>query len=99
LPLFTHLDENRVRARVQDERVKPRPTLHYRLPNSEIDRTDWDIALPWGEWLFVERLAADPPRLERLCRRYSQHLNDPIEKLTSDWRVLCNAWLSENGLL
>jgi hypothetical protein len=99
LPLFAQVDETRVRARVDDDRVKPRPTLHYRLPNSEIDRPDWDLGQPWGEWLVVERLAADPVRLEALCRQYSDHLNDTLGRLTGDWKQECGQWLRENGLL
>ncbi len=99
LPLFTHLDEARVRARVQDERIKSRPTLHYRLPNSEIDKPGWDLSAPWQDWLVVERLAADPARLEPLCAKYSAYLNNPFERLTGDWKQECQQWLYENALL
>ncbi|NBC47305.1 MAG: alpha-L-fucosidase, partial [Gammaproteobacteria bacterium] len=53
LPLFLYVDEQRVRERIDDERVKSRPTLHYRLPNSEIARPGWDLAQPWSDWLVV----------------------------------------------
>ncbi|MFP4602276.1 MAG: amidoligase family protein [Halochromatium sp.] len=99
LPLFAHLDPERVRARVKDERIKPRPTFHYRLPNSEIDRPDWDLGVPWDDWLVVERLAADPVRLERLCATYNAYLNDPLGRLTGDWKQECQQWLSENRIL
>jgi hypothetical protein len=72
LPLFTHLDEARVRNRVDDDRVKSRPALHYRLPNCEIDRRDWGLAAPWGDWLQIEHLATDESRLLELCRRYRE---------------------------
>lgn len=74
LPLFSHLDADRVTARVDDPRIKSRPTLHYRLPNCEIDRQGWDLSGDWNRWLEVERLAADPERLNGLCQRYEQHL-------------------------
>lgn len=99
LPLFADLDEARVRARVQDERVKSRPALHYRLPNSDIDQPDWSLSRPWDDWLIVERLAADPGRLEQLCSAYSTYLNNPLERLTEDWKRACQQWLSENDLL
>ncbi len=99
MPLFTHLDETRVRNRVQDQRIKPRPTLHYRLPNSEIDQPGWDLRTPWQDWLVVERLAADPARLEQLCALYSAYLNNSLERLTGDWKQECQQWLSQNGLL
>jgi len=99
LPLFAHLDERRVRAQVDDERVKPRPTLHYRLPNSEIDRPAWNLDQPWRDWLVVERLAADPARLQTLCHEYSTFLNDPLGRLTGDWKQRCGQWINEHGLL
>ncbi|MCF8005656.1 MAG: amidoligase family protein [Chromatiaceae bacterium] len=99
LPLFTHLDEARVRAQVQDERVKARPALHYRLPNSEIDQPDWDLNRPWQDWLVVEQLAAEPARLDQLCAAYSAYLSNPLERLTGDWKQTCQQWLSDNGLL
>jgi len=99
LPLFTHIDAARVRAKVQDQRVKARPALHYRLPNSEIDQPDWDLNKPWRDWLVVERLAADPARLEQLCAAYSAYLNNPIERLTGDWKQTCQQWLREHDLL
>jgi hypothetical protein len=98
LPLFLHLDAERVRAVVGDERVKPRPTLHYRLPNSEIDRPGWDLGAAWGDWLVVERLAADPARLAELCRAYTGFLTQPLERLVGDWAAETAAWLDRQRL-
>jgi hypothetical protein len=98
LPLFLHLDPERVRAVVEDERVKPRPTLHYRLPNSEIDRPGWDLGDAWGDWLVVERLAADPVRLDALCQAYSAFLAQPLERLVGDWTADTAEWLHRNRL-
>jgi hypothetical protein len=95
LPLFLHLDRERVRAVVDDPRVKPRPTLHYRLPNSEIDDPRWGVHVAWNDWLEVERLAADPPRLRQLCARYSERLGGPLGGLLSDWGEEVKPWLSE----
>ncbi|MEZ4383742.1 MAG: amidoligase family protein [Nannocystaceae bacterium] len=95
LPLFIHLDRDRVRAVVDDPRVKPRPTLHYRLPNSEIDDPRWGVHVAWNDWLEVERLAADPPRLRQLCARYSERLARPLGGLLSDWGEEVKPWLSE----
>lgn len=99
LPLFAHLDEARVRARIDDERVKPRPTLHYRLPNSEIDRPGWDLSVPWNDWLVVERLAAAPEALRTLCRDHQVQLDDPLGRITGRWKELCDQWLRQNGFL
>jgi len=99
LPLFAEVDETRVRARVDDKRVKARPTLHYRIPNSEVGRPDWNLREPWADWLVVERLAADPPRLGELCRVYSAFLDRPLGRLTGNWMENCEQWLDANRLL
>lgn len=63
LPLFTSLDAARVRAALDDERVKPRPTFHYRLPDMALEKPGWKPSQEWLRWLEVERLAADDKRL------------------------------------
>ena len=96
LPLFAYLDEPRVRARVDDDRIKARPTLHYRLPNSEIDRPGWNLSQAWDDWLVVERLASDPQRLARLCETYALFLDRPLGRLTGDWAEQTQQWLETN---
>ncbi|WP_295541570.1 amidoligase family protein [uncultured Thiohalocapsa sp.] len=98
LPLLLYLDPARVRAVVDDPRVKPRPTLHYRLPNSEIEHPDWDLGVAWGDWLVVERLAASPARLQALCAAYAHFLSQPLERLVGDWSQTADAWLREHRL-
>ncbi len=94
LPLFAQLDPDRVTAAVDDDRVKARPTLHYRLPNCEIDRTGWGIHLAWNDWLEVERLAAEPAALDELCGRYAALLDRSIEYLFADWAAEVDEWLA-----
>ncbi|MDX1513205.1 MAG: amidoligase family protein [Gammaproteobacteria bacterium] len=93
LPLFAHLDEARVRRAVDDERIKARPTLHYRLPNCDIDNPQWTISTPWRQWLQVEFLAADRERLDQICAGYREYLGSRIAALTSDWSRDCERWL------
>ena len=95
LPLFLHLDEPRVRAVVEDPRVKARPTFHYRLPNCKIDEPGWGIHIAWGDWLKVEMLAMDRPRLERICRAYARWLDKPMGHLFENWAREVDAWLGE----
>lgn len=85
LPMFAHLDEAQVRNAVDDARIKPRPTFHYRLPNCDIDRPGWSVMPSWRRWLRVEALAGDRERLGELQRAYLQRLDHPMEALTSDW--------------
>jgi hypothetical protein len=66
LPLLTHLDEERVRAVLPNEKIGKRPTFHYRLPDARVSDPGWSIAPDWNRWVAVERLAFDRSRLDRL---------------------------------
>ncbi len=70
LPLLAQIDSRTVMAaEVERELIRPRPAFHYRLPNCLIDEPDWTLSEEWNNWVEVERLAADPSRLRRFCRR------------------------------
>ncbi len=93
LPVLAHVDEPRVRAAVDDPRVKPRPALHYRLPNCEIDLPGWGVQQAWRHWLQVEHLACDGDRLEQVCTCYCEFLDRPLGWLMDDWVELVEPWL------
>jgi hypothetical protein len=79
LPFFHFLDAQRVVSKVDDPLVSGRPTLHYRLPNSEIDDPDWGLHQAWNDWMQVEALANDVERLERWSYRYWLYLQQPMK--------------------
>lgn len=93
LPLFAHIDHHRVRRAVADPRVKPRPALHYRLPDCDIDQPGWGVLGAWRHWLQVEYLASDDERLARVCRSFADFLDRPVESLFGDWAKACERWL------
>jgi len=97
LPLFLHLDAERVRRVVTDPRVKPRPAFHYRLPNCEIDRPGWDLRPVWEDWLQVEHLASEPDRLAEVCRAYTAFLDRPLGGLIDDWAEQVGRWTKAAG--
>lgn len=82
LPLFCFLDPDRVRRALPGEKINPRPTWHYRLPNSEIDRSDWSIGLEWARWVRVERLAGRPDLLRGAAAAW---LDNADALLPSSW--------------
>lgn len=59
LPLFAHVDEARVRAAIGDQKLKKRPTFHYRLCNCRIGNEAWRPSQEWSSWLRVEALARE----------------------------------------
>jgi hypothetical protein len=63
LPLFAHLDEERVRAVLPREKINPRPVFHYRLPQACLAVPSWSIMPDWERWLAVEALATDQAEL------------------------------------
>lgn len=93
LPLFAHIDEERVRATVDDDRIKPRPALHYRLPNCQIDEPDWGLIRPWRDWLQIEALAFDGRRLDAMCRGYRKYLQNPASTMFRDWSIASGRWV------
>ncbi len=95
LPLLTWLDEKQVRAGLPEEKINKRPTLHYRLPNSEIDQPDWRLSSCWNHWIEVERLAAEPRRLESVCSAYHEYLQrySIFSVDTPPWKEKVTQWL------
>ena len=77
LPLLAFLDEQKVRALLPNEKIRPRPTFHYRLPDARVSDPGWSIAPDWNRWVLVERLAADPDRLETLGDAYRAFEGEP----------------------
>jgi hypothetical protein len=69
-PLFVCLDPDRLARHADDMHVKPRPTFHYRLPNSRIREPDASVVTEWNRWVQVERLAADRAKLDAMGQAY-----------------------------
>ncbi|MAM86371.1 amidoligase family protein [Allohahella sp. A8] len=93
LPMFMHIDEERVKHSIADPLVKPRPTFHYRLPNCDIDNPQWGLWEPWNDWVMVESLAADPARLREACDAYLKHLDSFTPDFIKPWKEQVVKWL------
>ncbi|MCP5161685.1 MAG: amidoligase family protein [Hahellaceae bacterium] len=93
LPILAWLDEARVRAVCAEEKIGKRPTLHYRLPNSDIDNRQWSISQCWNDWLQVETLASDDEKLRTICHSYLRHL-DIFNLEITPWREKVKKWLA-----
>lgn len=94
LPLFADLDPRRVFSYpVEKDLVKPRPTFHYRLPNSQIDDPNWTVASDWNKWIEIERLAADPGRIAEMSRDYHQVHDNGLFFVRDAWVEKTRGWL------
>lgn len=90
LPLLAWLDGDRVRATVSDPRIKPRPTFHYRLPDSNFGQPGWGIMLEWNRWCVVERLAENRTLLDRMAVAYRENRDQVLAK---DWALPASEWI------
>lgn len=92
LPLFSWLDEDRVRSVVSDPRIKQRPTFHYRLPDAQLDDPNWNIQQEWDRWCKVEQLVERPEHLARMGRAYRENRSRIFPK---DWAQETRDWIEQ----
>lgn len=98
LPMLACIDAERVQAVAQDPRVTPRPTFHYRLPNSDIGDPNWSLAESWNHWWLVEFLADQPDQIDQLATQ-CLHLWRPVLGFQREkWNEVMGQWLSEQRL-
>ncbi len=100
LPLFAHLDPERVARGLDDAKVKinPRPTFHYRLPNSLIDDPDWTLAREWAGWVAVDDLAQDPTKIRRMSIDYLEQRSLLAVGYDEQWAArVAQEWLSDQN--
>ncbi|WP_340150528.1 amidoligase family protein [uncultured Sneathiella sp.] len=91
LPLFKHLAPDILANLTDDDRIKARPTFHYRLPNMCLSDPDWSVVREWNRWVAVEALAADKENLRRLADIYLANARSSIgERLKEVGRWLEN---------
>lgn len=94
LPLFAHLDKTLVFSYpIEKDLVKPRPTFHYRLPNSEVDDPYWEIAADWNKWVEIERLAFDENRLIKMTEDFFETRDNSMLFVHSKWAEKTRRWL------
>lgn len=92
LPILTFVDEKRVREKLPNEKIKPRPAFHYRLSNSMIGSKGWEVSQEWNRWILIENLANSKEDLEQLSKEYISHLDNLINLTT--WEEKVNKWLN-----
>ncbi len=94
LPLFSSIDRERVAKVVSDDRVKSRPTYHYRLPDSRVGEAGWLVSDEWRRWVLVEEVAASPERLARLADGYADAVHGTSGSgAPGEWVRRCEALL------
>lgn len=97
LPLFAHLDKPLLDQYVDDPRIKSRPTLHYRLPDCDIDNPEWHFSSVWNDWVVVEQLANHAEDLAELRALFRDSRKINLRNLTRNWQETSANWLQSKG--
>lgn len=97
LPLFAHLDKPLLDQYVDDPRIKSRPTLHYRLPDCDIDNPEWHFSSVWNDWVVVEQLANHAEDLAELRALFRDSRKINLRNLTRNWQETSANWLKSKG--
>ncbi len=97
LPLFAHLDPSLLGQYVDDPRIKSRPTLHYRLPDCDIDNPEWQFSSVWNDWYVLEQIANHASHLAELRSLYRDSRKLSFHNLTHRWPETVHEWLQAKG--
>jgi hypothetical protein len=89
LPLFAWRDAGRVRAVLDDPRIKPRPAFPYRLPDANLGQPGGGVLLEWRRWCVVERLAEDRDLRAAMGRDWRDWRAGP----PGNWALRASEWL------
>lgn len=92
-PVFAWIKPELVKSYTNTGNVKPRPTFHYRLPNSEVDKPDWCLADEWNTWIKVEHLASQPEKMKALGREYLDTKAETLLNFSGRWSERMENWL------
>jgi hypothetical protein len=94
LPALAVLDGDTVRRLLPREKINPRPTLHYRLPDARVSEPGWGIGPDWARWVAVERLACDRDALARLGQAYLSRADRAGDRVPEGWAETVGAALA-----
>lgn len=93
MPLWAELRPDILWQCVDDKRIKARPTLHYRLPDCDIDNPDWGFYHVWNDWLAVEAMASNETLLAEFTVAWRERRKWSLGNIGRDWVEECDAWV------
>lgn len=96
-PVFAMIDRARVEAALRGEKLKPRPTFHYRLPDCSIDQEGWTPAGDWNLWVALERISERADIVAELARAWIAYRESWLTQ-RADWRRESAAILEAHGV-
>lgn len=93
MPLWAELEPDLLWQCVDDPRIKARPTLHYRLPDCDIDNPDWGFHHVWNDWVAVEALANNEALLADFIEAFRARRKWSFDNIGRDWIKECDSWV------
>ncbi|CAN5471599.1 hypothetical protein BH23BAC1_BH23BAC1_20590 [soil metagenome] len=93
-PVFAFFNKEKVAKLPDVGKVTPRPTFHYRIPNSMIDEPDWSLARCWNSWVEIEKLASDSESLKNLCKEYLDLKDRTLIGFKNKWKKRIQNWIN-----
>lgn len=85
MPIFARVNKELIYPVMKGRKNDPRPTFHYRLPNSRIDDPEWRFEDEWNLWLEIEKLAEDKEMLHKLSRLYVTRKEETVISFRKEW--------------
>lgn len=85
MPVFGMLNPELIQAAMEGKKNDPRPTFHYRLPNSHIDNSQWRFEQEWNRWLAIEKLVQNKEMVNKLSRLYLLRQNETMISFNKEW--------------
>ncbi|MEO0751333.1 MAG: amidoligase family protein, partial [Pseudomonadota bacterium] len=93
-PLFKEADPRAFEVAFPDDTAtKPRPSFHFRLPDSRMGERGWSLLEAWNMWRLIERVAHDPRTLEALQKQWLQDHDNGQSRQTEEAAARTDALL------
>ncbi len=94
LPQLAFWDEKKVRGYLPNEKINPRPTYHYRLPNSKVNLFRWSLSQEFQLWVIVEALANDKKIFNKMSKEFLTKLDSPLFN-KNEWIEECHGYITD----
>lgn len=94
LPQLAFWDEEEVRKHLPKEKINPRPTYHYRLPNSKVNLFRWNLSQEFQLWVIVEILANNEKVFNKMSKEFLIQLDSPLFN-KNEWIEQCHGYITD----
>ncbi len=94
LPQLAFWNEKEVRKHLPKEKINPRPTYHYRLPNSKVNLFRWNLSQEFQLWVIVEILANNEKVFTKMSKEFLIQLDSPLFN-KNEWIEQCHGYITD----